>query len=61
MGAAQQLWLLYRNVAKISDLQNLRRSAALGSLHMELVENKRRRQSAGVTATFAECELKAHP
>jgi hypothetical protein len=40
MGAAQQLWLLYRNHQEISDLQNLRRCRALEVPIRELVENK---------------------
>ena len=42
MGAAQQLWLLYRNQKEINDLQNLRRSGAPEVPICELVENKRR-------------------
>jgi hypothetical protein len=41
-GAAQQLWLLYRNHPEISSLQNLRRSGAPEVPIWELVENKAR-------------------
>ena len=42
LGAAQQLWLLYRNHPEISDLQNLRRCRAPEVPIRELVENKAR-------------------
>jgi hypothetical protein len=38
LGAAQQLWLLYRNHHEISDLQNLRRSGAPRGSIRELVD-----------------------
>ena len=61
LGAAERRPALYRNHREISGLEFFGRSEAPEVPMRELVEKKRRRQSAGVTASFVESELEAHP